>query len=165
MIFVSAATRGLHPYRSIVRDVLLAQGFDVAVEESFTTPEQPIISYLQRGLSRCTGMIALVGPYYGSESPVKDPDTGIKLSYSQYELVFALRQGLRVLVLMTDPNSQAELDTQTALPDEAVEKAALQAAFIERIRKLREGLGCLTFRNKEDLALILAKTRWEAWRH
>lgn len=164
MIFVSATTQGLSAYRRLVRDVLQAQGFEVAVHETFTTPNQPIIRHLQEGLGRCRGIIALVGDYYGRESPAACRVNGSRLSYTQYELEFALHQGLKTLVLIADPDSQADTDTKAAMPAEPKEKTALQAAFIERVKGLPRGLGCLPFRTREDLALILAKTDWRDWR-
>lgn len=159
-IFVSATSKGLLPYRAIVRDVLAAQGFDVDVQESFDTPGQPIRIELQERISTCRGMIALVGPYYGSESSVRFE--GMQLSYTQYELVFAKKSDRQILAFIASGDFKP--DENEKIDPEHPELAERQLDFIKWIKRHKRDIGYTKFSNRLELALGLAKTDWRNWR-
>lgn len=160
-IFVSSSSLGLVKYRGIVRDVLGAQGFEVVVQESFDTPGEHILTEIKKKISDCQGVIAMVGPFYGKPSPCEKE--GVILSYTQFELEYALHNKMKTHVLFTGQQFEAEPDAKGALPTQSKEEAELQQSFVKKIKRRIEGLGWSSFNSAFDLAMIMAKTKWRQW--
>lgn len=160
-IFISSVSQGLISYRNIVTEVVAAQAFIPVVEEHFPTPQKSIMREIQEKVFYSAGVIALVGPYYGTESP-KIGSNNTPVSYSQYELLYALEYKKPCLVLFTGEHFIPDGGGEGNLPTEDSKMMLRQAEFAAKIRAMPELAWCL-FNNAFDLALALAKHRWESW--
>lgn len=155
-VFISATTNGLGSSRSLVTEVVCAQGFKAVVQEHFATPQHAIVREIQQKVFNSGGVIALVGPWYGARSAVEFED--MVLSYTQYELVYALEKRRPCLVLKTDgAGMQSDAEKQ--------EFTDLQNAFVKRLRVRWPDLAWSRFADERGLALALAKHRWDIWLH
>ena len=156
-IFISSTSSGLLPYRQIATEVIAAQGFEPVVQEHFATPNSDIADEIRQKVFHCNGVVALVGPYYGEPFPVEDD--GLGLSYSQFELEFALRQNLPCLAAIAADDCDLE--------DGVAEDSALrdqQAAFAASLKtRMTPRLGWSSFGNRFQFAMVLAKIRWTDW--
>lgn len=155
-IFISATSRGLHDYRRIATEVVAAQGSVPVVQEHFSTPRDQIVREIRQKVYDSQAILAIVGPYFGHSSGVHGR-TGEALSYSQYELEYALRFQRPCLVMiaecaLTEPGAESE-------PDALRES---QATFIQQLKVEQP---CQCFSNQYEFALALAKHRWTEWLH
>ena len=99
---------------------------------------------LRDKIDECVGLIQIVGRGYGAEPPEPDPEFG-RVSYTQYELLYARRQGKKTWVLFAEdgcvhdrPLEQLDLPSDPAHPDPAgyqAERRALQEAWRQRLRQ------------------------------
>jgi hypothetical protein len=158
-IFISATSKGLRSYREIATDVVAAQGYLPVVQEHFPTPSDEITKQIQAKVSECQAVLGIVGPFYGATSTARDRATRSALSYSQYELKYALHRRRPCLVLIADAASEfAEAD-----PEPDVYRQC-QADFVASLKRMRDArLGWSPFSTPFEFALALAKVRWREW--
>jgi len=157
-IFISATTTGLLSYRAIAREVVAAQGYVPLVQEHFSTPKSELTRQIQSNVYHSHALLGIVGPFYGHESNARDRD-GAVLSYSQYEVEYALACRRPCLVLISDGAFEVDgTDPETAAHQRS------QAAFIESLKSRRDRrLGCVVFTSTLEFAVALAKIRWQEW--
>ena len=165
-VFISSTTLGLGPYREIVSEVLIVQGFKPIVQEYFDTPDCPIIHELREKIADAQRVIALVGPFYGTASPADNPRLpGMKLSYTQFELEFALHYRKPTLVLFAGPRFNPEATSLGNPPTQSESLAKLQTEFIRWIKARADAdAGRSVFNDRFELAMALAKIDWRTWR-
>jgi len=160
-IFISAVSKGLRSYRETVTEIVAAQSFIPIVQEHFQTPQTSIIEEIRDKIFQSKAVIALVGPYYGGTSPiVRD---GKRLSYSQYELLYALEYRRPCLVLFTGSEFIPDLEPDGKKVVELPDLLRSQEEFIKLIKGGDKSFGRSSFNDRLGLALALAKHRWHEW--
>ena len=109
-IFISAVSAELAGARRAVARVLGTLGYDPVSEEDFPAGHGELKAWLTEQIDACEGVIQLVGEAYGAEPPASadpthpwpDPKLG-RCSYTQYELLYAWRQGKHTWVILMEP--------------------------------------------------------------
>ncbi|WP_295387515.1 DUF4062 domain-containing protein [uncultured Thiodictyon sp.] len=186
-LFVSTVSKELGSARRLVADTLRKLGFDTVTQDDFPTGHGELRAWLQQQIDGCEGVFQLVGLAYGREPPLSDdparrwpdPEFG-RCSYTQFELLYARRQGKRTWVIEVGPGCHRDLkpeqldlpphrDGAPPHPDPAAYQAecrALQLAYVERLRAdnhLRHPVGNDTelenrvLRLKDELAQLRAR--------
>ena len=170
VIFVSAVSKELKSARQLVANTLQFLGYTPVWEDIFGSDQGDLRELLRKKIDVSNGVVQVVGQCYGTELPVIDAHFG-RASYTQYEALYARKQGRKVWILLLD-------DTFAADPHEpeSDELRALQVAYRGRIRadlllyhpldnkaaleanvlKLRDELVHLRRRGQQWAALILA---------
>lgn len=157
-IFISATTNGLRDYRRIAAEIVAAQGFTPVVQETFSTPSDEMTRKIESEVFDCSGIIAIVGPYYGQRSTIVE-DAPMALSYSQYELKYALHFRRPALALIATPD--CDLDESDPEPEDLLR---CQAEFVEWLTANTDRrFGWTRFCDRFRFAEALAKHRWREW--
>jgi hypothetical protein len=84
---------------------------------------------LRRKVDSSSGVVQLVGQCYGTEPPTIDQQFG-RVSYTQYEALYAKERGKKVWYLLLGPDFTA--DPHDPEPEEL---RALQAAYRQRVEQ------------------------------
>jgi tetratricopeptide (TPR) repeat protein len=170
VIFVSAVSKELKSARQLVANTLHFLGYEPVWQDIFGSEQGDLRAVLRKKIDASQGVVHLVGQCYGAEPPAVEAPFG-RVSYTQYEALYARQRGRKVWVLLLDETFAA--DPHGAEPDEL---RGLQAAYRERVRadpqlyhplensaaveanvlKLRDELGELRRRGKQWAALVLA---------
>jgi tetratricopeptide (TPR) repeat protein len=170
VIFVSAVSKELKSARQLVANTLYFLGYEPVWEDIFDAGEGDLREMLRKKLDACQGVVHLVGQCYGTDLPVMDAHFG-RVSYTQYEALYAQQQGRKVWRLLLDDAFAADPHAP-----ESDDLRALQGAYRERIRsgvllyhplensaaleanvlKLRDELGELRRKSRQWAALVLA---------
>ncbi|MQM32381.1 MAG: hypothetical protein CRU78_18590, partial [Candidatus Accumulibacter phosphatis] len=137
----------LRTARQAVARTVRTLGYDPVSQDDFPTGYGELRQWLREQIDGCEGLIQLVGAAYGAEPPEPDPDQG-RVSYTQFELLHAARQGKKTWVIVI--GDQCRRDTtaeELDLPDNAgriepaavrayqAERRALQQAYIDRLKR------------------------------
>ncbi len=128
LIFVSAVSRELKSARQLVANTLTFLGYDPIWQDIFATGQGDLRGVLRRQISGCKGVVQLVGRCYGAEPPSPDPRLG-RVSYTQYEALYARQIGKKVWYLFLDEGFPID-----ACGDEPEEFRALQTAYRDRLK-------------------------------
>src|SRR6476646_7194874 len=182
LIFISAVSRELRSGRQLAANTLTFLGYQPIWQDVFATETGDLRGMLRQQIDQCKGVLQLVGQCYGAEPPTPDEEFG-RVSYTQYEALYARKRGKKVWYLFIDENFPA--DRCDSEPDEL---RALQAAYRRRLQsdthvfhplatidaleasvlKLRDDLGSLRRSLKQWalavaalLALIIALVSWQ----
>ena len=166
LIFVSAVSRELRSARQLVANTLTFLGYDPIWQDIFETSEGDLRGVLRRQISRCKGVVQLVGRCYGAEPPQPTEEFG-RVSYTQYEALYARKIGKKVWYLFLDEGFPAD-----ACVDEPEELRALQIAYRDRLKAdahlyhpltSLEGLEASVLKLRSDLVhLRKGVKRWAA---
>ncbi|HEX4706601.1 MAG TPA: tetratricopeptide repeat protein, partial [Candidatus Udaeobacter sp.] len=144
-------SRELRSARQLVANTLQLLGYEPDWQDIFDTEEGELRGMIRRRIDESAGVVQLVGQCYGAEPPTIDEQFG-RVSYTQYEALYAKQRGKKVWYLLLDPDFTA--DPHDAEPEE---RRALQVAYRERIRvgdQLYHPLG-----NSEELENKVLKLR------
>src|SRR3954467_11057839 len=123
LIFISAVSRELRSGRQLAANTLTFLGYQPIWQDVFGTETGDLRGMLRQQIDQCKGVLQIVGNCYGAEPPVPDPEFG-RVSYTQYEALYARKKGKKVWYLFMDesfPVHQHEPE-----PDEVRQ---LQAAY------------------------------------
>jgi tetratricopeptide (TPR) repeat protein len=101
VIFISAVSSELSSARQLVANTLTFLGYEPVWQDVFDTGEGDLRSTLRRRIDACKGVLQLVGECYGTEPPNSDAHFG-RVSYTQYEALYALTKGKKVWYLFLD---------------------------------------------------------------
>jgi hypothetical protein len=150
--------------RQLVANTLSFLGYDPDWQEIFGTEEGDLRAMLGRRIDTAKGVVQLVGKCYGAEPPSFNQKYG-RVSYTQYEALYAKERGKRVWYLFlrgdfpTDPHEK-----------EPEEKERLQEAYRQRLEgeahlyhplSSREGLESSVLKLRGDLTrLRRGVTQW-----
>ncbi|MBV8277163.1 MAG: tetratricopeptide repeat protein [Verrucomicrobia bacterium] len=156
-IFISAVSRELKSARQLVANTLIFLGYEPDWQDIFGIEEGDLRAMLRRRIDACTGVVQLVGNCYGAEPPISDEQFG-RVSYTQYEALYAKSKGKKVWYLFLD-------DTFPADPheDHDQEKRELQAVYRARVKAdchlyhplgSREGLEAAVLKLRDDLVRL-----------
>ena len=128
VIFISAVSRELKTARQLVANTLTFLGYEPEWQDLFGAGEGDLRAMLRRRIDASAGVVQLIGQSYGAEPVTPDPDFG-RVSYTQYEALYARACGKKVWPLLLDEHFTA--DPHEPEPEEL---RALQQAYRERVR-------------------------------
>lgn len=128
-LFISAVTKELKSARQLVANTLLFLGYEPVWQDIFGTEQGDLRTMLRKKINKCQGVVQLVGQCYGAEPPEPDKQFG-RVSYSQYEALYARQRGKKVWYLVLDkgfPSDPHETESEELLK--------LQADYRQGIEK------------------------------
>ena len=128
LIFVSAVSRELRSARQLVANTLSYLGYEPVWQDIFGTEGGDLRSMLRQQIDQAKGVVQLIGRCYGAEPPAADGPFG-RVSYTQYEALYARQRGKKVWYLFIDNNFPT--DAHEAEPDDLRE---LQEAYRRRVQ-------------------------------
>jgi Domain of unknown function (DUF4062) len=100
-IFISAVSKELRSARQLVANTLSFLGYEPIWQEIFGTEGGDLRQMLRQQIDQCKGVVQLVGQCYGAEPPAADEEFG-RVSYTQYEALYARKRGKKVWYLFMD---------------------------------------------------------------
>ena len=106
-IFISAVSAELRSARQLVANTLTFLGYEPVWQEIFGTESGDLLAMLRQKIDQCKGVVQLVGQCYGAEPPTPDPEFG-RVSYTQYEALYARKRGKKVWYLFIDESFPIE---------------------------------------------------------
>src|SRR5436190_13290026 len=128
LIFISAVSRELRSARQLVANTLTFLGYQPVWQDIFGTETGDLCSVLREKIDQCKGVVQLVGQSYGAEPPTADEEFG-RVSYTQYEALYARQRGKKVWYLFIDETFP--IDAHEPEPEELRE---LQATYRRRLQ-------------------------------
>lgn len=124
-IYVSANHQEFATARSQVIQTMKLLGFDIAQTETTTVEADDLRTNIRHEIDASEGFIQLVGYSYGAAPPQADEDFG-QVSYTQYEFLYAQKQGKKIWLLYPSDNcyrdnpvTDLDLPTEPNHPDPA----------------------------------------------
>jgi tetratricopeptide (TPR) repeat protein len=157
LIFISAVSRELRSGRQLAANTLTFLGYQPIWQDIFGTETGDLRAMLRQQVDQCKGVLQIVGNCYGAEPPEPDPQFG-RVSYTQYEALYARQRGKKVWYLFID--EAFPVDACEGEPDEL---RALQAAYRKRLQSdahlfhpltSREGLEASVLKLRDDLVRL-----------
>src|SRR2546423_1685475 len=127
-IFISAVSRELRTARQLVANTLSFLGYEPVWQEIFGTETGDLRSVLRKKIDQCKGVVQLVGQCYGADPPTADEEFG-RVSYTQYEALYARKRGKKVWYLFIDESFPID-----AYEPEPAELRELQTAYRRRLQ-------------------------------
>ena len=127
-IFISAVSSEFKGARQLVANTLLFLGYKPVWQDIFGTEQGDLRKVLRRQIDTCKGVVQLVGFRYGFEPPVADEQFG-RVSYTQYEALYARQRGKKVWRLLVDESFP--LEKQEPEPEELRQ---LQEAYRRKLQ-------------------------------
>ena len=97
-------------------------------QDIFGTETGDLRSVLREKIDQCKGVVQLVGQCYGAAPPTADEEFG-RVSYTQYEALYARKRGKKVWYLFIDESFPID-----AHEPEPAELRELQAAYRQRLQ-------------------------------
>ena len=82
-------------------------GYEPVWQDIFGTETGDLREMLRHQVDGCNGVVQLVGYGYGAEPPVVDSEFG-RVSYTQYEALYARKRGIKVWYLFIDEKFPAD---------------------------------------------------------
>ncbi len=128
LIFISAVSRELRSGRQLAANTLTFLGYQPVWQEVFGTETGDLRAMLRQRIHQCKGVLQIVGNCYGAEPPEPDPQFG-RVSYTQYEALYARQRGKKVWYLFIDENFPVD-----ACEGEPEELRELQAVYRRRLQ-------------------------------
>ncbi len=122
-IFISAVSKELRSARQLVSNTLTFLGYEPIWQDIFGTETGDLRQMLRDKIDQSKGVVQLVGQCYGAEPTSPDPDFG-RVSYTQYEALYARKKGIKVWYLFMDEDFP--IDPHEPEPEELRQ---LQAAY------------------------------------
>jgi len=166
VIFISAVSSELKSARQLVANTLTFLGYEPEWQDIFGTEEGDLLAMLRRRIDSCKGVVQLVGKCYGAEPPGIDEQFG-RVSYAQYEALYASSKGKKVWYLFLDESFPTD-----PREEEDEEKQKLQGEYRARLKAnihlyhplgSREGLEASVLKLRDDLTrLRRGVKRWAA---
>jgi tetratricopeptide (TPR) repeat protein len=157
LIFISAVSRELRSGRQLAANTLSFLGYQPIWQDIFGTETGDLRAMLRQQIDQCKGVLQIVGNCYGAEPPAPDPEFG-RISYTQYEALYARKRGKKVWYLFIDETFPVD-----ACEGEPEELRALQAAYRQRLQSdahlfhpltTREGLEASVLKLRGDLVRL-----------
>ena len=128
VIFISAVSQELRGARDTVAKVLTGLGYEPKWQDIAPTETGDLRGVLRKWVDDSTAVIQLVGQRYGCEP--KEPEAGFgRVSYTQYETLYARQRNKKVWYLLLKPEHPTE-----AVAPEPVELHDLQTAYRQRVQ-------------------------------
>jgi hypothetical protein len=165
-IFISAVSKELRSARQLVSNTLTFLGYEPIWQDIFGTETGDLRQMLRDKIDQSKGVVQLVGQCYGAEPSSPDPDFG-RVSYTQYEALYARKKGTKVWYLFMDEDFP--IDPHEPEPDE---QRQLQAAYGGVLKadshlfhplKTKEALEAGVLKLRDDLTQLRKGARRWAW--
>src|SRR6266853_6802119 len=128
LIFISAVSRELRSGRQLAANTLTFLGYQPVWQEIFGTETGDLRAMLRQQINQCKGVLQIVGKCYGAEPPTPDEQLG-RVSYTQYEALYARQRGKKVWYLFIDESFPID-----AHEPEPAELRELQTAYRRRLQ-------------------------------
>ena len=106
-LFLSAVSSELRTVRQRVAATVRTLGFDPVSQDDFPTGYGELRLWLREQVDGCEGLIQIVGQGYGAEPREVDADYG-RVSYTQFELLYALRQHKKTWLIIAGEQVQRD---------------------------------------------------------
>jgi hypothetical protein len=116
-------SKELRSARQLVANTLTFLGYEPVWQDIFGTETGDLRQMLRQQIDQCKGVVQLVGQCYGAEPPAPDEEFG-RVSYTQYEALYARKKGKKVWYLFMDESFP--IDAHEPEPEEVRQ---LQAAY------------------------------------
>jgi len=163
-IFISSVSKELRSARQLVANTLTFLGYEPVWQDIFGTEGGDLRQMLRQQIDQCKGVVQLIGQCYGAEPPAPDEEFG-RVSYTQYEALYARKRGKKVWYLFMDESFP--IDAHEPEPDELRQ---LQTSY-RNVRKVdthlfhplasREALEAGVLKLRDDLTqLRRGAKRW-----
>ncbi|MEX2213641.1 MAG: DUF4062 domain-containing protein [Phycisphaeraceae bacterium] len=149
VVFISS-TSDLRSARDLVGKVLHSMGYEPVWQDIEATDGGELLDVLRKRIEPCSLLIQLVGDRYGAEPPSPSPEFG-RVSYTQFESLYAEKLGRKVVYYFMDPSFPTDLAEL-----ESDERRELQAAYRQQItadNKLRQS----NIASTQDLELSIRR--------
>lgn len=127
-VFISAVSRELKSARQLVVNTLTFLGYQPVWQDIFGTEGGDLRGLLRKQIDQCKGVVQLVGQCYGAEPLTADEEFG-RISYTQYEALYARKRGKKIWYLFIDEQFPAD-----SCEVEAEDVRELQAAYRRRLQ-------------------------------
>lgn len=170
VIFISAVSKELHSTRDLVAKTLIAMGYEPKWQDIAPTETGDIRAVLRKWVDQSHAVLQIVGHRYGYAPKEPDPDFG-RVSYTQYEALYALTKGKKVWYILLDEHYPIDCPD-----DEPADLKQLQADYRLQVKahhglyhksdttlttenivlRLRDDLAHLRRRGRQWAALILS---------
>lgn len=128
LIFISAVSRELRSGRQLAANTLSFLGYQPVWQDIFGTETGDLRAMLRQQIDQCKGVLQIVGNCYGAEPTTPDPQFG-RVSYTQYEALYARQRGKKVWYLFIDETFPRDI-----CEGEPEELHALQVAYRKRLQ-------------------------------
>ena len=143
-IFISTVSSELGSIRQLTANVIERLGYEPVWQDIFGTEPGDLKQMLRDKIDDCVGLIQIVGRGYGAEPVEPDREFG-RISYTQYELLYARKRERKTWVLFAEdgcmhdrPLEELDLPREPDHPDLAgyqAERRALQEAWRQKLRQ------------------------------
>jgi len=165
-IFISAVSKELRSARQLVANTLSFLGYEPIWQEIFGTEGGDLRQMLRQQIDQCKGVVQLIGQCYGAEPPAPDEEFG-RVSYTQYEALYARKRGKKVWYLFMDESFP--IDAHEPEPEEL---RHLQASYRNMLKvdthlfhplATREALEAGVLKLRDDLTQLRRGAKRWAW--
>jgi Domain of unknown function (DUF4062) len=165
-IFISSVSKELRSARQLVANTLTFLGYEPVWQDIFGTEGGDLRQMLRQQIDQCKGVVQLIGQCYGAEPPTPDEEFG-RVSYTQYEALYARKKGKKVWYLFMDESFP--IDPHEPEPDELRQ---LQAAYRGVLKvdthlfhplATREALEAGVLKLRDDLTQLRKGAKRWAW--
>lgn len=148
LIFISAVSKELKSARQLVANTLIFLGYQPVWQDIFGTEGGDLRGLLRQRIDQCKGVVQLIGQCYGAEPTAHDEKFG-RVSYTQYEALYARQRGKKVWYLVIGENFPVE--TQEPEPDELRD---LQTPYRRRVQADAHLFHSLTSREALEASVL-----------
>src|SRR5436190_578593 len=165
-IFISSVSKELRSARQLVANTLTFLGYEPVWQDIFGTEGGDLRQMLRQQIDQCKGVVQLIGQCYGAEPPAPDEEFG-RVSYTQYEALYARKKGKKVWYLFMDESFP--IGPREPEPDELRQ---LQAAYRGVLKvdthlfhplATREALEAGVLKLRDDLTQLRKGAKRWAW--
>ena len=165
-IFISSVSKELRSARQLVANTLTFLGYEPVWQDIFGTEGGDLRQMLRQQIDQCKGVVQLIGQAYGAEPPAPDEEFG-RVSYTQYEALYARKKGKKVWYLFMDESFP--IDKHEPEPEE---QRHLQAAYRNMLKvdthlfhplATREALEAGVLKLRDDLTQLRRGAKQWAW--
>ncbi len=165
-IFISTVSKELRSARQLVANTLTFLGYEPVWQDIFGTESGDLREMLRARIDGCKGVVQIVGYAYGAEPQVEDEEFG-RVSYTQYEALYARKCGIKVWYLFIDESFPAD-----AFEAEPEDLRQLQLAYRQTLKadthmfhelKSNEALEAGVLKLRDDLTALRRSARMWAF--
>ena len=165
-IFISSVNKELRSARQLVANTLTFLGYEPVWQDIFGTEGGDLRQMLRQQIDQCKGVVQLIGQCYGAEPPAPDEEFG-RVSYTQYEALYARKRGKKVWYLFMDESFPVD-----AHELEPAELRQLQTSYRDTLKAdthlfhplaSREALEAGVFKLRDDLTRLRRGAKRWAW--
>ena len=132
-------------------------GYQPIWQDIFATQEGDLRGLLRQQIDQSKGVVQLVGQCYGAEPPTVDEKFG-RVSYTQYEALYARQRGKKVWYLLIDesfPTDKCEAESEEQHELQAAYRRSVQSdAHLFHALTSPEGLEASVLKLRDDLTRL-----------